>query len=86
MNEMKLTDLVPSDAQYDFDPTTGLATVQIETAATRPGKVVYAEVTARLRVNDHGILCAEYVSHEGEATKEDIDYALSVIETNDFGV
>lgn len=81
--------LIPADAQYTFDATTGLATVQIETKATRPGKPVYADITAKIEAKDYDgeyLIEAEYVSHEGEATQEGIDYALRVIETNDFGV
>tara|TARA_R100001086_G_scaffold207560_1_gene123382 strand:- start:332 stop:595 length:264 start_codon:yes stop_codon:yes gene_type:complete len=81
--------LIPEDAQYKFDASTGLATVQIETKASRPGKPVYADITAKVKAMDYDgetMIEAEYVSHEGEATQDDIDYALRVIETNDFGV
>lgn len=63
----------------------GLAVVTIETAASRPGKPVTAEITAKLTQADHGPV-AELVSVEGEATQADIEYALAVIETDDRGV
>lgn len=87
-----VTDLVPSDAQYDFDATTSLARVTIETQSV--GKLVeYATVTAKLSVRVYGtdetpeyMIDAEYVSHDGECSEGQIEYALRVVETNDFGV
>ncbi len=87
-----VSDLVPSDAQYDFDAVTSLASVTIETQRTGE-PVAYATVTAKLTVGVYGddddpefAIDAEYVSHEGECSDEKIQYALRVIETNDFGV
>lgn len=87
----ELAKLIPTDAQYDFDAATGLASVTIETRATRPSQPIYSTITARMVVGeDNGeggfYLDAEYVSHEGEADNADIQYALRVLETNDFGV
>ena len=89
-----VADLIPEDAQYDFDPATNLATINIEVGrAHDKGGVQFADVTARLSVVGEGedaMLEAEYVSHEfsgkGELSKEWIGYALLVIEANDFGV
>lgn len=88
-----VSDLVPSDAQYEFDVAKSLATVTIETQRPGSQEVRYADVTAKLTVGVYGTdespeyaIDADYVSHEGECSDELIEYALRVIETNDFGV
>jgi hypothetical protein len=87
-----VSELIPTDAQYGFDSATSLADVTIETQRTGE-PVAYATVTARLSVGVYGsdetpeyAIDAEYVSHEGDCSAEQIEYALRVIETNDFGV
>ena len=82
-------DLIPEDAQYSFDADTSIAHVTIETRATKPGKPVYATIAAKLSVIENGedkAICAEFLECDGDASQEDINYALQVIETNDFGV
>ncbi len=81
----KLSDLIPDDAQYSTQDD--LAVVAVEVGGD------WLHVTARLSVageDDDAALAAEYVSHEwtgeGEVAQKWIDYALRVIETNDFGV
>lgn len=85
-----VADLIPANAQYDFDPSTNLATITIEhNPKNKIGHVEYGEVTARLRVAGKGedaALEAEYVSHTGDLCERQIQYALRAIETNDFGV
>lgn len=83
--EAKLTDLIPEDAQYTVDGD--LATVTVDVGDD------CLHVTARLTVvgeGDDALLAAEYVSHEWtgecEVSQKWIDYALRVIETNDYGV
>lgn len=80
-----LSDLIPEDAQYSIDGD--LATIALDIDGH------WLHVTARLTVteeDDHLALAAEYMSHEwtgeGEVAQKWIDYALRVIETNDFGV
>jgi len=84
----KITDLIPANAQYTVAGC--LATVTIETGRReKSGGAETADVTARLRVVGEGedaALAAEYASHAGELSQEQIDYALRAIETNDFGV
>ncbi len=80
-----LSDLIPEGAQYSIDGD--LATIALDIDGH------WLHVTARLTVteeDDHLARAAEYVWHEwtgeGEVDQKWIDYALRVIETNDFGV
>ena len=86
---VKVTDLIPDDAAYDFDESTQIADVTIETHDSEDGRPRWANVFAKLTVAmSHGqpFIEATYVSHQGPASERDIAYALRVIETNDFGV
>lgn len=73
---------------YDYDETTGLARLRIETA-THP-EIEYADIYARLEVetDSDGITCqTAYLDHaDGEASDAQIEYALRAIECNDTGV
>ena len=92
MKPNNVSEIVPKDRQYMFDESTSLATVEIDVHGTGE-PVQYGTVTAKLTIGEYGdedspeyAIDAEYVSHEGNCSKAQIEHALRVIETNDFGV
>lgn len=63
---VKVTDLIPDDAAYDFDESTQIADVTIETHDSEDGRPRWANVFAKLTVAmSHGqpFIEATYVSH-----------------------
>ena len=75
-----------NDLIYSIEPN-GIAVLTFETPSSRTKGPKYATVRARFTVRDeHGDerVDAFYLSHEGEATEADIEYALRCIETNSF--
>jgi len=71
---------------YDVEPN-GIAVLTFETPSSRGKGPQFATVRARFAVRDEDgdeRVDATYLSHEGDATEADIDYALRCIETNSF--
>lgn len=74
------------DLIYDVEDGSMVAVITFETLSSRGKGPKWATVKASLRVDsaDEDRVDAYYLSHDGEATEEDIAYALRCIETNSF--